>query len=173
MFRLPHTLAAIDHGRLCGSKTAFPLSLCLDASRHLSKACKTTPFPFLLDLCHAEYSFCPLCSRRSNRQTFPPLLSIAFSPYRMTDTRTHLCAPSDASQLVTALAPFTVVGECSNPAARAPESRSFFVASPAHFLLAFAPLASRTLWPFWLLLPFFPRRSNSQNTDGARWRCAT
>ena len=48
--------------------------LSVRASRHLSKACKTTPFPFLLDLYASRVLFCPLCSRRSNRQTFPPLL---------------------------------------------------------------------------------------------------
>jgi hypothetical protein len=112
-----------------------PLSLSVRASRHRPKACKTTPFPFLLDFYPSRILFCPLCSRRSNRQTFPPLLPIAFSPYRMTPARTF-CTLRFIS-LVTGDGAGPVVGVLrSNPAARAPESRSFFKASPAHFLLA-------------------------------------
>ena len=81
------------------------------ASRHRPKACKTTPFPFLLDLYPSRILFCPLCSRRSNRQTFPPL-SLDCVQSLSHDTRTHLFARSDSSllSLVTALAPFSRCG---------------------------------------------------------------
>ena len=112
--------------------------LAAHASRHHPKACKTTPFPFLLGHSPSQMLFCPPCSRRSNRQTFPPpsLASPAIASFLLFlshDTRTHL-ARSASSHLVTALAPFTVRCTLSNPAARLPVSRSFFVASPAHFL---------------------------------------
>jgi len=98
-FRSPVRSAVVRAGRK-------PLSLSVRASRHRPKACKTTPFPFLLDLYPSRILFCPLCSRRSNRQTFPPL-SLDCVQSLSHDTRTHLFARSGSSHLslVTALAP--------------------------------------------------------------------
>lgn len=137
----PQLLACFPSGQL--SVRVENRFLSVRASRHRPKACKTTPFPFLLDLYPSRTLFCPLCSRRSNRQTFPSLFSPAQrlrSCLLSHDARTHL-ARSASSQLVTALAPVLTV-RCTarsnpNPAgSSAPESRSFCVASPAHFPLA-------------------------------------
>lgn len=104
--------------------------LAFRASRHRPKACKTTPFPFLLGHSPSRILFCPLCSRQSNRQTFPPLSlaspAIAFVLFFLShDTRTHL-ARSASSHLVTALAPSTVRCTLSNPAARLPRVKILF-----------------------------------------------
>ena len=135
----------LGSGQLLSVRVENRLSLSVRASRHRPKACKTTPFPFLLDLYPSRMLFCPLCSRRSNRQTFPSL----FSPARRLcscllshDARTHLCTLRFIS-LVTALAPFTVRCTLKPCCSFTPESRSFFVASPAHFLSSSAPPARR------------------------------
>ena len=96
----------LGSGQLLSVRVENRLSLSVRASRHRPKACKTTPFPFLLDLYPSRILFCPLCSRRSNRQTFPPL-SLDCVQSLSHDTRTHLFARSDSSllSLVTALAP--------------------------------------------------------------------
>ena len=90
---LPHNLLAWS-GQLSSVRVENRF-LAARASRHRPKACKTTPFPFLLGHFPSRILFCPLCSRRSNRQTFPPLPlaspAIAFDLFFLShDTRTHL-----------------------------------------------------------------------------------
>ena len=99
------------------------------ASRHRPKACKTTPFPFLLDHFPSRILSCPLCSRRSNRQTFPPLSlaspAIAFSLFFLShDIRTHLAR--SASPHWRRCWPRSRCGVRSNPAARLPPSQDPF-----------------------------------------------
>jgi hypothetical protein len=130
----PQLLACFRAGQvtccLCGSKTAF----CLSALAGIFlKPAKPRLSHFLLDLYPSRILFCPLCSRRSNRQTFPPLLLPAgdcVCSYRMTARTLH--APIHLTG--DGAGPVRGVGERSNPVARLPESRSFLVASPAHFL---------------------------------------